>query len=217
VPEEDDDTEEEAESWLDEEEDMMKDLFKDNDGAQKSRTAAKSRFSSRKSLGGSDKTHKTHKTSKSRRSSHSNRTTKSRAHGSRRSSVAASSAKSGDSMLDKEAPFANDKLLEVGNPHGQVINRRFLYGFKKNRTYIEALRIADFKKIDFDRQTGGLPVIVKDIFKYIALIDIEDCCKQEIRKQRMSQKALLVFGDASKVDELDSDWDENETFDSTSV
>lgn len=191
---------------------MLKDLLKESEGPPKSRTAAKSKFSSKRSQGaGSDKTHKTAKTSKSKRSSRSNKTSKSRANSSRRGSIAASSAKSGDSMLDKEAPFANDKLLEVGNPHGQVINRRFLHGFKKNRTYIEALRVADFKKIDFDKQTGGLPVIVKDIFKYIALIDINECCKQEIRKQRMQQKALELFGDASKVDDLESNWDENET------
>jgi hypothetical protein len=189
VPEVDDEDDGDDESWYDEEEDILNDLFKGNEGVQKSRTAAKSRFSSKRSQGGSDKTHKTSRTQKSKRSSRSNRTSKSRTQGSRRNSVAASSAKSFESIFDKEAPFANDKLLEQGNPHGQVINRRFLYGFKKNKTYIEALRIADFKKIDFDQQAGGLPVIVRDIFKYIALIDIEEICKQQIRKQKMQQKA----------------------------
>ncbi len=63
-------------------------------------------------------------------------------------------------------------------------------GFKKNKIYIEALRISDFKRIDFGKEQGGLPVIVRDVFKYLALIDIDTICKEEIRKQRKAAMAL---------------------------
>ena len=188
--EEDSDEESYSGSWLNEEEEMLRDLLNDQ-GDKKTRTNAKTRHSSRHSDSNrSNKTHKTAKTSKSKKSNRSGRSQNSKKSKiqSRRGSIANSNAKS-DSIFDPKNPVALEKLIEAGNPHSEVINRRFLMGFKKNKTYIEALRVSDFKRIDFGNENGGLPVIVRDVFKYLALVDIDTICKEELRKQRMAAKA----------------------------
>lgn len=56
--------------------------------------------------------------------------------------------------------FAGDSDLDHGsnedkNPHSKIIEKKFLSGFKKNRYYIESLKLSDLKKIDFGQH--GLP------------------------------------------------------------
>lgn len=89
-----------------------------------------------------------------------------------------------------------------------MIGKKFLSGFKKNKVYIESLRVADLKLINFEN--GGMPKFALDLFKYITLFDIEAHYKQKKLNEKRQQRALRELGDASRVDELDSSFDEQD-------
>lgn len=69
------------------------------------------------------------------------------------------------------------------NPHSKVIGKKFLSGFKKNRTYIEFLRIGEFADINFGTYSG-YPIFAIDLLKYITSIDVEDHYKKKALEKK---------------------------------
>lgn len=92
---------------------------------------------------------------------------------------------------------------EEANPHSKVIGKKFLSNFKKNKVYIESLKLSDLKTIPFEN--GGFPKFACDLFKYITLFDMEAFYEAKRKRYRREQKALKLFGDASRFEEFDSD------------
>jgi hypothetical protein len=62
---------------------------------------------------------------------------------------------------------------ENNNPHTKVIGKKFLSGFKKNKTYIEYLKFSEFAEIPFGT-CSGYPRMANDLVKYLTNIDVEE-------------------------------------------
>ena len=72
-----------------------------------------------------------------------------------------------------------------------MIGKKFLSSFKKNRTYIEFLRLSEFSDINFGT-ISGYPKFALDLLQYITNIDVEAHYKQKALDKK--RQALLDAG-----------------------
>jgi len=79
---------------------------------------------------------------------------------------------------------------ENDNPHTKVIGKKFLSAFKKSRVYIEAIKFAEFKEIQF--KPCGYPKFALDLLKYITLVDLEEMFK--VRRIEQKRQEIVAAG-----------------------